>query len=87
MTQEVDYAVKGCLVQDHVDHWGYNLTNQKDAIKLCEKLTHQEKRLQELSKTENQLKEVSKQLNQVINTLNILQLDIEKLKNKLEKQG
>lgn len=79
-----NYSVKGCLVQDHVDHWGYNCTNQKDAIKLCEKLNNYEKELQQLRTFEKNFKEVSKQLKEVIMSLKILQDDMEKLKQKID---
>ena len=81
------YTVKGSLVQDHVDHWSYNCTNPKDAVKLCEKLNNQEIELRTLRRYEKNLKEVSIQLKEVAKCMNILQAEVEKLKNKLEKQG
>ena len=75
-----DYSVKGSLVKDHVDHWSYNLTNQKDAVKLCEKLDNHERQLRHLKQSEKTLEEINKQLKQVVMSLKILQEDIEKLK-------
>ena len=82
-----DYTVEGSLVKDHVDHWSYNCTNPKDAVKLCEKLNNQENELRTLRRYEKNLKEVSIQLKEVAKCMNILQAEVEKLKNKLEKQG
>ena len=81
------YTVEGSLVKDHVDHWSYNCTNPKDAVKLCEKLNNQEKELRTLRRYEKNLKEVTEQLKQVVMSMNNLQADIEKLKQKFEKQG
>ena len=59
--------------------WSYNLTNQKDAIKLCEILNHYETTVNLQSNIDTQFDKITKELIQVKMTLNILNEEINQL--------
>ena len=63
--------------------WSYNLTNQKDAIKLCETLNQYEKTVQLHRNLDKQFDNITRQLIQTNLSLNILKDDMERLTKEL----
>lgn len=59
--------------------WSYNLTNQKDAIKLCEILNHYETTVNLHENIDKQFDKITRELIQVKMTLNILNEEVNQL--------
>jgi len=59
--------------------WSYNLTNQKDAIKLCETLNHYEEISRLNRNIDKQFDKITRELIQVKMTLNILNEEVNQL--------
>ena len=77
MESESPYKVNNSRV--YGAGWSYNLTNQKDAIKLCETLNHYEEISRLNSNIDKQFDKVTRELIQVKMSLSILTEDINKL--------
>ena len=77
MESETTYKVNNSRV--YGAGWSYNLTNQKDAIKLCETLNHYEE-ISRLNKNiDKQFDKVTRELIQVKMTLSVLNSEIQTL--------
>ena len=77
MESETTYKVNNSRV--YGAGWSYNLTNQKDAIKLCETLNHYETTVNLQSNIDKQFDKITKELIQVKMTLNILNEEVNQL--------
>ena len=75
MESETTYKVNNSRV--YGAGWSYNLTNQKDAIKLCETLNHYE----EISRLN---KNIDKQYDKITKQIIQLKLSVNTLKNEIE---
>jgi len=64
--------------------WSYNLTNQKDAERLCQTLNELENTVQLHKNIDEQFDRIQKQLIQTNLSLNILKDDMEKLTTQLQ---
>ena len=82
MESETTYKVDNSRV--YGEGWSYNLTNQKDAIKLCETLNQYEKTVQLHRNLDKQFDNITRQLIQTNLSLNILKDDMERLTKELQ---
>ena len=79
---ESTYTINGTRVKG--EGWSYNLTNQKDAIKLCETLNHYQKTHQLNTQIEKQYDTITKQLIQIKLSIGTLTEEVQRLEKEIQ---